>query len=161
MKFNVKKQILIIFSLALVVFSSLVVEAQTKQLAETDKAQIIATILKRQKFKDPEYSNADAEQTVYLLENNLSAEQLPKIKDIKFVLITEKQIDEMKKNGVEYYSFSEFEFTGKTVELAFSREYIHYGKYANGNSTAYECRKVSGRWKVRGGKPSAWVAENN
>jgi hypothetical protein len=161
MKFNVKKQILIILSLALVVFSSVIVEAQTKQLAETDKAQIIATILKKQKLKDPEYSAPDAEETVYLLENNISAEQLPQIKNIKFVLITDNQVNEMKKNGVEYYSFSEFEFTGKTIEVTFSRKYIHYGKYAAGNSTYYECRKVSGRWKVRGGKPSVWVAENN
>ena len=159
MKLNVKNQIIIIFSLALFLFSALVVVTQTKQLAENDKAQIVSTILTKQKFKDPEYPNAG--DTVYLLAEGISFELLPQITGVKFVPITEKQIDEMKKTGVEYYSFSEFEVKGKTIEVTFSRTYIHYAVYSNGNSTAYECRKVSGRWKVRGGKPSAWVAENN
>ena len=160
MKLNVKKQILIISSLAFLIISSLFVDAQTNQLSESDKAQIIATILKKQKFRDPEYPDAD--HTVYLLADDISFELLPQIKDIEFVSITEKQIDEMKKTGVEYYSFGEFEVKGKTVEVTFARNYINFArKYSNGNATAYECRKVSGRWKVRGGRPSISVGESN
>lgn len=141
--------------------SLLVVEAQTK-LGKNDKAQIIAAILKKQKFKDLKYLNSDDEETVYLLADSISFEQLPKIKDIKFVSITEKQIDEMKKTGVAYYSFSEFEVTGKIVKVTFGRDYISFAdKHGYGYATTYECRKISRRWKIRGGKPSGWVGESN
>lgn len=158
MKFD-KKQVLIIVLLAFLAVSSLVVYAQTTQLSESDKAQIITIILKNQKFRDPEYPNAD--HTVFLLADNISFELLPQIKDVEFVTITKKQIDEMKKTGVEFYSFSAFEVKEKTIEVTFGRDYVNSSaKYSNGNATVYDCRKVSGNWKCKGGKPSAYVGES-
>lgn len=159
MKLNMKKINLNSFLIIFLVIAPLFVNAQINRLSKSDKAQIITIILKEQKFRDSKYPNTD--KRVYILMDNISFNLLPKIKDIEFVSITQNQIDEMKKTGVEYYSFGEFKVNGKNIEVSFSRTYINVtGKYSNGYSMVYESRKVSGRWKVRGGKPAVWIGES-
>ena len=159
---NLRKQILIGLALISTALTPLFVQAQTKRLTASDKAQIVKSILKRENFKDSETWSADnAENTVYLLPENISSEKIPQIKGISFVLITPKQVEELKTTGVEYYRFGDFEVRKTLVRVFFVREYVNVaGKHSNGSTTEYTCRKISGRWKVKGRAGAAYTAES-
>ena len=155
-----QKQILLIFSLVLIVFSSQIAKAQTNQISEHDKAKIIATILRGQTFESVNQPKTTL-KLVYFLTEDISYKALPNIKGIRFEPITEQQITERSKTGVEYYRFSEFEVTGKTVEVKLIKDYINStAHYSLTYVTLYKCRKVSGRWRVKGGKPEVEVGES-
>ena len=159
MKLNVKTQIFIAFASVLTFLSPTVIEAQTKQLSESNKSQIIAAILRKENFKDSELSGDDTEKTIHLLAENISAKQVLQIKGKKFVFITQPQVDEMKKNGVEYYSFGEFEVRKSSVRVYFGRDYIDFSsRQSNGSTVEYICRKVAGKWKVKGRLDSAYAS---
>lgn len=160
MKSNGKKQTLII--LALLLFCSIAVQAQKKLLAAGDKAQIVAAILRKEDFfEDDDPSEAGKKKEVYLLADNISAKYLPRIKNVEFILLSRNQIEEMKKTGVEYYSFSRFKvISGKAVRVKFAKDYVDLSsEYAAGKSTIFRCRKAARRWKVEAGKGSGYVSE--
>ncbi len=161
LKLNIKKQNSLALTVILVLFCSFIVSAQTRQLAENDKTQIIQAILKREDFKSPEVCCFDskAENIVYLLAENISAEQLPKLKSIKFVLLTATEIEEKRKTGIEYYSFSEFEVRKSKVQVFFSRTFSDTtAREGNGSTISYECRKVAEKWKIKGRLDSVYAS---
>ncbi len=161
LKLNIRKQNSLTLTIILILFCSFVVSAQTKQLPKNDKTQIIQAILKREDFKNPEICcfDAKAENTVYLLAENISTEQLPNLKNIKFALITAAEIEEKRKTGIEYYSFSEFEVKKSKVEVFFSRTFSDTAaREGNGSTVRYKCRKVSGKWKIKGRLDSVYAS---
>lgn len=161
MKINAKKQALII--LALVLFCSVAVRAQKNLLAAGDKAQIVAAILNREDFfEDDEPSEAKKKKDVYLLADNISSKYLPRVKNVKFVILGKNQIERMKKTGVEYYSFSRFKVRGKSVRVKFAKDYVALdAEYATGKSTIFKCRKVARRWRVEAGEGRMYVSEKS
>jgi len=123
MKFEVKNYFLVFLTLILVLPCSLNVQAQKRLLAARDKIQIVAEILKTEDFFEDDYpSETRKKKEVYLLVDNISSEHLPQIKNVEFVLLTKKQIERMKKTGVEYYSFSRFKIKRKTVQVKFNKD---------------------------------------
>jgi hypothetical protein len=135
--------------------------AQKKLLAASDKAQIVAAILRKEDFfEDDEPSEANKKKEVYLLADNISSKYLPRIKNVKFLLLSRNQIERMKKTGVEYYSFSHFKVARKVVRVKFAKDYVHLeAEYATGKSTIFKCRKIARRWKVEAGEGSFYVRE--
>jgi hypothetical protein len=159
---NLMKQILIGLALILNLLTTSFVQAQTKRLTPSDKEQIIKSILKRENFKDSETWAANSENTVYLLADNISPEQLPIITSIKFVLVTQNQVDEMAKAGVEYYRFGDFRVRNTLVRIFLVREYINVsGRHSNSSVMEYRCWKASGRWKVKGRLGAVGTGESN
>ena len=151
MELNAKKQTLIWSTLLLISLSTFSAQAQVKRLTDEDKAQIIGSILRQENFKDSETWKDNVENTVYLLADNISATYLPQIEGIRFVLIKPEELEEMKKTGVEYYDFSEFEIRKRSVRIIFRRTYINTSaRESNGSAVEYTCRKIAGRWKVKG-----------
>ena len=160
MKLNAKNKIII---LALILFCSIAVQAQKKLLAASDKAQIVAAILKQEDFfEDDEPPEANEKKEVYLLADNISAEYLPRVKNVKFILLGRNQIERMKKTGVEYYSFSRFKVVGKIVRVKFAKDYVALdAEYAAGKSTNFKCRKVARRWNVNAVSGRGYVSEKS
>lgn len=79
------------------------------------------------------------------------SQQLPRIKRINFVFTTPEEIELKKKTGIEYYDFSDFETDKNLVIIHFSRTYRNStARESNGFTMKYECRKVSGKWKIKG-----------
>jgi hypothetical protein len=146
-----KQQTLIGSTLLLISLCPFVAEARVRSLTERDKAQIVGSILRRDNFRESETWKDNAENTVYLLAESIPAMHLPQIKGIGFVLIKPGEVDEMKKTGVEYYEFSEFEVRKTSVRVFFRRTYINTSaREASGSAVEYTCRKVAGKWKVKG-----------
>ena len=153
-------QISIAFAVLATFFTDLTA-AQSRQLSSRDKARIIQAILRREDFADSETWRSElAENTVYLLEDNVSINQLPRIKAVKFILISQRQVDEMKKTGVEYYRFDEFKVRPSGVRVSFTREYLHQGKNSNGSTVIYTCRRTAKGWKLVPRLGPAWTAES-
>lgn len=74
----IKTQILIAI-VAATVFSTSTV-AQARQPGSRDRAQIILAILQREDFSESETWRSDlAENTIYLLRDNVSIKQLPRL----------------------------------------------------------------------------------
>jgi hypothetical protein len=116
---SLKEQISILFAVVSTFFPALAV-AQAKRLSSHDGIQIIQAIRKGETYTDAEMWRSDeAENTVYLLSENLSVNDLPQIKGVRFVVITQQQIDEMKSTGVEYYRFGNFQLRKSNVRVFF------------------------------------------
>ena len=158
---SLSKQVSIFFAVA-TLFPSLSAEAQSRRVSSRDRTQIAQTILQRETFTDSETWSSDlAENTVYLLRGTLSANELPRIKGLRFILISLYQIDEMKKTGVEYYRFENFQHRKSTVRVFFTREYLNVqGRGSNGGSIIYTCRKTSSGWRVIPHDGPAYTAES-
>ena len=114
-----------IFSVMLLVFLfSAVAKAQTIQLTENDKFQIITEILKKQELKwDTAYSplsKSRPKNTIYLLADNLPAVSFPPIKNVNFEVITQKEINDSTET-ISYYQFGDFEVKQDSVKVVFSR----------------------------------------
>ena len=149
MKLNGKQQTLTVVTLLLISLSPFVAKAQVKRVTESDKTQIIGSILRPENFKHSEAWKDNAENTVYLLAGNISSTYLPRIAGVRFVLVKPEDLEEMKKTGVEYYDFSGFEITKIFVRVIFRRTYMNaYAKASSRSEVEYTCRKVAGRWKV-------------
>ena len=159
-RMNLKKQIHIL-ALILTLVPALCVQAKTSRLTASDKAQLIKLILNVENFKDSEMWDENAnEHTVYLLSDNITPTQIPQIKGIKFVPITDKEIAEMKETGGEYYRFGEFEVRRTFVRVFLTREYMSL-RNSNASTMEYRCRKVSGRWRVKGRIAGVGVGESH
>ena len=158
---SLKKQISIFFAVVATFFPASA-DAQSKRLSSRDRIQIVQAILEGETYSDSETWRSDvAENAVYLLRQTLSVNDLPQIKGIRFVLISQRQIDEMKATGVEYYRFGNFQVRKSTVRIFFKREYLNVqGRNSNGGSTIYTCRKIRGRWKVIPQAGPAYTAES-
>ena len=158
---SLKKQISILFAVVATFFPASA-DAQSKRLSSRDRIQIVQAIIKGETYADSETWRSDvAEHTVYLLRETLSVNDLPQIKGIRFVLITQRQIDEMKATGVEYYRFGNFQLRKSNVRIFFTREYLNVqGQHSNGGSTIYTCRKTSRGWEVVPHAGPAYTAES-
>lgn len=157
---KLRKVISASFILGLIFLFPFFVNAQNRVLSK-DKAQIIKLIFKKWKFKESDDIKDESETPIYLLNDNVSAEQIPIVKDINFVILNENQIDEMKKTGVKYYSFSEFTRNGKIVRVTFGVNYFNSTKrYSWDSFTEYICYKISGKWKIKVGEVSNSVGES-
>lgn len=160
LQMNVQKHISIVLSLAAMLFPAIV--TGQSNVSPIDRTQIIQAILRRENFAESETWRSDiAENLVYLLRGNVSVNQFPRVKGVRFVLITQQQIDEMKKTGVEYYSFGGFRRGKSIVRVAFTREYFSIaGKTANGGTIIYTCRRVAGGWRLTPHAGPAYTAES-
>ncbi|HEX8289564.1 MAG TPA: hypothetical protein VF556_16390 [Pyrinomonadaceae bacterium] len=160
MKLNAKNKLII---LALILFCSTTIQAQKKLLAASDKAQIAAAILRKEDFfEDDAPSEAKKKKEVYLLADNISSKYLPRIKNVKLILLSRNRIERMKKTGVEYYSFSRFKVIGKVVRVKFAKDYVALdAEYASGKSTNFKCRKVAKRWSVNAVSGRGYVSEKS
>ena len=99
---------------------------------------------------------------MYLFKDNVNYRRLPRFRSFKFVLIISRQVDEMKKAGVEYYSFSDFGIAKNSVEVTFGRQYINiFAGYANSYRIPYSYRKIAGKWQVQAGEPAISVTESH
>jgi hypothetical protein len=158
---SLKKQISFLFAVVATCFPASA-DTQSKRLGSRDRIQIVQTILKGETYTDSETWRSDAaENTVYLLRENLSVNDLPEIKGIRFVLITQRQIDEMKKTGIEYYRFGNFQLRKSNVRISFTREYLNVqGQHSNGGTTIYTCRRTRRGWRVVPHAGPAYTAES-
>ena len=74
-------------------------------LTKKDKAEIKQAILRYYKFKRSVMWNSQTENSIYLLERNISPELFPQRKGIKFVIITQEKIDELNDSALEVQRF--------------------------------------------------------
>ena len=122
--------------------------AGQRKLTARDKSQIIRFILQRYDFSHTESCCDDAENTIYLLAENISPADVPSRKGLKFTIIERDEIDRLRKTGVEYYQFSTFKIAQTGVRLSFTRTFVS-PKEGNGSVMEYTCRKVDGKWKLK------------
>jgi hypothetical protein len=134
-------------------------------LSESDRREIKQAILRHYTFKCSLTWKPQTENTVYLLENNLSPEHLPRRKWIKFVIVTRQDIDELQqKKGIEFYQFDDMDVLRKSVDSFVVGKYRAYlnrrfigrlpkptylKKEGNESFAAYQCEKISGKWRIR------------
>ena len=132
--------------------------AQSK-VSTNNKAEIIKAILQQENFTESETWRPDVtENFVYLLRRNVPIKHLPRVRAVRFVVITPQQIQEMKKTGVEYYSFGRFRRKKSVVSVAVTREYTGQ-RNSNGGTVIYTCRRVGGGWQLTPHAGPAYTAE--
>lgn len=161
MKLSGKRCLLTIISGGLLFLGSLAVHAQVRVLSTKEKAQIVSAILRMENFfEDDDRVERRKTKDVYLLSKNLPTMSMPKIKNVAFVLLSETELEERKKTGIEFYSFGPFAFKRNVVEVEFERAYVSANNsYSSGNSTVFRCRKVAGKWRIRSSHGNVWVSE--
>ena len=145
-------------------------------LSELDKREIQQAILRHYTFKRSLTWKPKTENTVYLLENHLSPEHFPRRKWIKFVIVTQKDIDEIQqKKGIEFYQFERIDVLKKLADsfvagkycVILNRRFVgHLPKHnnlqkeGNGSFAAYQCEKISGKWRIRKIGYRCWTQVN-
>ena len=146
MRFNLKTLFLFAFAVSLFCANSFHCKAQTKQLTEGDKTELIQAILRLYNFE---------EGTVYLSSEQVSAGQVPERTDVNFVLIKPEEIKARarKKKGIKYYSFTfiqDGEPAGFKTELVIYFERIYDSSHViQANTWAYECSKIEHKWDIK------------
>src|SRR5437868_5368338 len=115
-----------------------------RKLANRDKSQIIQFILRTYDFTQSETWRDNGENTILLLDENISPADIPARKGVKFTLIKPGELDRSRNTGIEYYEFRPFEITRSGVRTSFIRTY-RSAKEVNGSAMEYTCRKIGGR----------------
>jgi hypothetical protein len=147
------------------------------RLSESDRREIKRAILRHYTFKRSLTWKPETENTVYLLENRLSPEHFPRRKWIKFVIVTQQEIDEIEqKRGIEFYQFKEIDVLRKSADsfvvgkyrAILNRKFVgHLPKHnnlkkeGNGGFAAYQCEKISGKWRIRKIGYRCWTQVGN
>lgn len=153
---NLIKQVISITIVIIFIGNVYVTPAQKDKnyIKDSDKSKIINQILLMRDFVDTEQEQNDVE--IYLSTQNLPADSsklVQKVRGIKIILLSEKEINTKTKYGFEYYKFDEFDTTRKYVNVKFSAiwENSTAGEGTN-NGTIYECRRRNKNWncKVKG-----------
>ena len=121
--------------------------AQAK-LTQRDKSQITRFILRTYDFSKSDTWHGNSENTIYLLDENISPSDVPSRHGLKFKLVNEAQIDQLKTTGVEYYRINEFDVRRTFVRTYFVRTFVSI-REANDSAMEYTCRKVHRRWKLK------------
>jgi hypothetical protein len=142
-----KQSFLLAFLVVLFIIPGLA--RKSNSLTVNDKARLVKIILKNYNFRKDSANWKDKNvNTVYLFAENISPAKVPPVKGIRFVFVTQKEIDELDKTVSDYYKFGEFQVEEKLVRATFNRLYLHP---VNGDATVteYDCRKAAGKWKVK------------
>ncbi len=146
-------------------------------LSESDRREIKQAVLRHYTFKRSLTWKPETENTIYLLEKHLSPEHFPRRKWIKFLIVTQQDIDEMQqKRGIEFYQFEEIDVLRKSVDSFVVGKYRAYlnrrfvgrlpkhnnlQKEGNGSFAAYQCEKISGKWRIRKIGYRCWTQVSN
>ncbi len=138
--------IVIIFSLTLVITCN---AQKSKTLPDVEKIQIIKEILSNTDFSR-DLVESENRKIVYLSMENISAELLPQLPPINFILLSEEEIEAKTKSGFGYHAFGEFKTKGSKVLVNFTYRWENssFGTLSY-NGTRYEFRKIKGRWKSK------------
>lgn len=163
-----------------------IIETDRRQIKQTifrnslsaqDKLKIKQAVLRHYTFKRSLTWKPETENGIYLLENQFSPEHFPRRKWIKFVIVTQQQIDEMQqKKGVEFYQFEEIDVLRKSTDAfvvgkyraILKRKFVgrlpkrnNLKKEGNGGFAAYQCEKISGEWRIRKIGYRCWTQVGN
>jgi hypothetical protein len=122
--------------------------ASQRELTKRDKSQIIQFILRTYDFKESDTWRDNSDNTVLLLDENISPADIPARNGIKFRLVKHTELDRLRSGGVEYYQFRPFETAHDGVRVSFVRTYRSLSD-GGGNVMEYICRKVGSRWKLK------------
>jgi hypothetical protein len=119
----------------------------TLVLTETDKAQIIRSILRRElkRRKQPKG------QTVLLLDSPyIKPGWLPTLSNVKIELLNQSEIEARVATNkvVSYFFFGSVQIKNRKVKVSFGQREVAKGRFS-GSGIIYEYRRVSGRWRGR------------
>ena len=130
--------------------SSMVRVAPTRaglSLSESDKVQIVRSILLRTKF----LGEGEQSKTVYLSTKHIPVQllkEMPAVEGVTFVLMTPAEVAEKAEKGFEYYAFSDFRVRGRAVRISFVEYYVVGATgFQSDAGREYEYRKVRGEWR--------------
>lgn len=134
-------------------------------LSAQDKLEIKQAVLRHYTFKRSLTWKPETENIIHLLENQLLPEHFPRRKWIKFVIISQQEIDEIQqKKGMEFYQFEEIDVLRKSVDSFVAGKFRAYltrkfvghlpkhnnlKKEGNWSNAAYQCEKISGKWRIK------------
>jgi hypothetical protein len=122
--------------------------AAASQFTRRDKSQIIRFLLRTYDFRQSETWRDTGDNTILLLDENISLADIPSRGGVKFRLVKQAELDRQRNTGVEYYEFRPFEITRTGVRISFIRTY-RSAREGNGSAMEYTCRKIGGRWKLK------------
>ena len=131
--------------------------SKKNQLPDKDNAQIFESILMKFDFLNRHLYKGEKKEIVYLSTKNISSKYLPKISEINFILLNEKEIGEKTKNGFGYFVFQKLKTDKMKTQVCFEYNYRDDGyRFRNPNSSGspdsvrgilYEFRKINNKWQ--------------
>jgi hypothetical protein len=122
--------------------------ASASQFTRRDKSQIIRFILRTHDFRQSETWRDTGDNTILLLDENISLSDIPSRSGVRFRLVKQAELPQLRSARVEYYELRSFERTKIGVRTSLLRTY-RSPKEGNGSVVVYTCRKVGGRWKLK------------
>src|ERR1051325_6157644 len=121
MKFPSFHQVVLILGFSLLLPNSVWAKVT---LTQRDKSQIIRFILRTYDFSKSDTWRGNHENTIYLLDENISPSDVPPRHGLKFKLVNQAQIDQLKSTGIEYYRVNEFDVRRTSVRTYFIRTFV-------------------------------------
>ena len=138
------------FGMVLLVGVCLVVaNAQTErtiQLTQRDKTQIIKSVLLWQDFLDRGLRIGEVRGIVYLSTENIAPELVPRIRDVRFMLLSPDEQSNWPQSGISLFEFSDFVIKGSKVTLSLIDTWFIKSNRHSYVRITYEFRKSSGKW---------------
>jgi hypothetical protein len=140
-------------------FSDVRAQRENIILANNDKKEIIKQMLTtevlRYKKDESKYGRLpDGNLEIILSLENIEPDLVPKIKDVKFILLKNSEIYKRIEHtrvfgGVRYLSFSDFKIKGSKIIVSLDNTYkAKRGRaFVHSKSFEYEFRKVNGKWE--------------
>ena len=131
--------------------------SEKNQLPDRDKAQLVKTVLIEFDFLNRHIYKDEQKEIVYISTKNISPKYVPKISEIKFVLLNEREIEEKTKNGFGYFVFQKIKSDKIKTSVCFEYNYRdeNYSKRNPGSSSSpftingilYEFHKINKKWQ--------------
>jgi hypothetical protein len=126
-----------------------VANAQTErtiQLTQRDKAEIIKSILLWQDFLNRGLRIGEVRGIVYLSTENIAPEMVPKIRDVRFMLLSPDEQSHWPQWGISLFEFSDFGVKGSKVTLSLTDTWFIKSNRHSYVRITYEFRKPFGKW---------------
>jgi hypothetical protein len=133
----------------LVGVSLVVAHAQTRrniELTDRDKAQILKSILLSQDLLDRGLRLGEVRGIIYLSTDNIAPELVPRIRDIRFMLLSPNNESRWPQSGISLFEFSAFAVNGSKVTVSLTVTWFSRSNRHSYVRTTYEFRKSAGKW---------------
>jgi hypothetical protein len=131
-----------------------ITSVQQLKFGESDKVEIILSVLNQKVLGEPNLQVSWQSDKAYISTENLPqsfVRQFQKIKGIKIEFVSPEKLEERARNNFDYMEFCEFEIEKNKVLISLCYSYLD----SNTSSISYEFRKIKGKWK---GKLKGWSA---
>lgn len=121
-----------------------IAKAQESILSESDKKQIIISLINRTNFEKFDIDEYTYFSTKYLPQSII--DNFPEVEGVKFKLLSPKEIEEKLKTGLTHREIISLKKKGNKVLISIIKD-VAGDSYSRTSGAQFEYRKIKGKWK--------------